>query len=81
MGSKRNGEFLALASAQFEVFLTAGRNLSYQQDLSSFNIAIIVLAARSNRFDDLLPLIRGFSTPLMLRRVVPLRWSQSLFEM
>ena len=28
-----------------------------KQDLSSFNIAIIVLVARSNRFDDLLPLV------------------------
>jgi hypothetical protein len=31
--SKRNGELLALAVGQFEVFLTADRNVSYQQDL------------------------------------------------
>ena len=55
--SKRNGELLALAVGQFEVFLTADRNLSYQQDLSSFDIAIVVLVARSNRFDDLRPLV------------------------
>jgi hypothetical protein len=54
--SKRNGEPLALAPGQFEVFLTADRNLSYQQDLSSFDIAIVVLVARSNRFEDLRPL-------------------------
>ena len=29
--SKRNGELLALAAAEFDVFLTADRNLSYQQ--------------------------------------------------
>ena len=54
--SKRNGELLALAVGQFDVFLTADRNLSYQQDVSSFDIAIVVLVARSNRFEDLRPL-------------------------
>jgi hypothetical protein len=55
--SKRNGELLALAMGQFEVFLTADRNLSFQQDLSSFDIAVVVLVAPSNRFDDLRPLM------------------------
>jgi hypothetical protein len=55
--SKRNGELLALAVGQFEVFLTADRNLSYQQDVSSFDIAIVVLVAPSNRFEDLRPLV------------------------
>ena len=55
--SKRNGELLALAAGQFEVFLTADRNLSHQQDLSSFDIAVVVLVARSNRFHDLRPLV------------------------
>jgi predicted nuclease of predicted toxin-antitoxin system len=55
--SKRNGELLALAVRQFDVFLTADRNLSFQQDLSSFDIAILVLAARNNRLDDLRPLV------------------------
>jgi predicted nuclease of predicted toxin-antitoxin system len=53
---KQNGELLALAVGQFEVFLTADRNLSYQQDVSSFDIAIVVLIARSNSFEDLQPL-------------------------
>ena len=35
---KRNGELLALAAGKFEVFLTADRNLSHQQDVSSFDI-------------------------------------------
>lgn len=54
---KRNGELLALAVGQFDVFLTADRNLSYQQDLSSFDLAVIVLVARSNRLEDLRPLV------------------------
>ena len=44
--SKRNGELLALAAGEFDVFLTADRNLSYQQDVSAFNIAVVVLVAR-----------------------------------
>jgi uncharacterized protein (DUF433 family) len=55
--SKRNGELLALAVGLFDAFITADRNLSYQQHLSSFDIAIVVLVARSNRFDDVRPLV------------------------
>jgi hypothetical protein len=54
--SKRNGELLALAAAEFDVFLTVDRNLSYQQDVSAFDLAVIVLVARSNAIDDLRPL-------------------------
>jgi hypothetical protein len=55
--SKRNGELLALAVSRFDVFVTADRNLSYQQAVSAFDIAVVVLAARSNRLEDLRPLI------------------------
>ena len=54
--SKRNGELLALASVEFDAFLTADRNLSYQQDVSAFGIAVVILVARSNSLDDLRPL-------------------------
>jgi hypothetical protein len=53
--SKRNGVLLALAAAEFDVF-TVDRNLSYQQGVSAFDIAVIVLVARSNAIDDLRPL-------------------------
>lgn len=55
--SKRNGELLALAARQFDAFVTADRNLSYQQHIVSFDIAIIVLIATGNRLADLLPLV------------------------
>ena len=55
--SKRNGELLALAASKFDVFLTADRNLSYQQDVSAYDIAVVVLTAHSNRLDDLRPLV------------------------
>ena len=70
--SKRNGELLALAVGQFDAFLTADRNLSYQQDVSSFDIAIVVLVARSNRFEDLRTLAPRILEilPLAKRRAV-----------
>ncbi len=55
--SKKNGELLKLAAGQFEVFLTVDRNLSYQQDIAQFNIALVVLVARGNRLLDLRPLM------------------------
>ncbi len=52
----KNGELLALAEAEFDVFITVDRNLSFQQNLPQFNIAVIVLQAPSNRLADLKPL-------------------------
>ena len=54
----KNGELLALASQAFDVFVTVDRNLSFQQNLGRLPIAVIVLAARTNRLADLL---RGYS--------------------
>ena len=55
--SRRNGELLRLAEGGFDVFLTADRRLQHQQQLSSFDIAVVVLAARSNTLADLQPLM------------------------
>jgi hypothetical protein len=48
-----NGELLALVAAQFDVFLTVDRNLSFQQNLPAFDIAVVVLRSPSNRLADL----------------------------
>ncbi len=52
-----NGALLSLASEHFEVFVTVDRNLSFQQNLDSFSIAVIVLRAKTNRLADLRPLV------------------------
>lgn len=52
-----NGELLRLAQTQFDVFVTVDRNVSFQQHLSQFSIAVIVLYAPTNRLIDLRPLI------------------------
>lgn len=51
------GELLTLAAADFDVFITVDRNLSFQQHVPGFDIAVIVLQARSNRLAALLPLV------------------------
>jgi len=53
----KNGELLALAAKEFDIFVTVDRNLSFQQNLPSFTIAVIVLRAPSNRLADLQPLV------------------------
>ena len=55
--SKQNGELLALAEQRFDVFVTVDRNLSFQQDIGRFKIAVVVLVARGNKESDLRPLI------------------------
>ena len=54
---KENGELLGLAAAQFDIFLTTDRNLSFQQNVARFDLAVIVLNAPSNRLSDLRRLV------------------------
>ena len=53
----KNGQLLALVAAEFDVFITVDRNLSFQQNLPQFNIAVVVLQASSNRLADLKPVV------------------------
>jgi predicted nuclease of predicted toxin-antitoxin system len=66
--SKRNGELLQLAQREFDVFLTVDRNLQHQQNLASFEIAVVVLVASSNRFDDLRPLMNTVRDSLSIAK-------------
>lgn len=54
---KDNGELLELASAEYDVFVTADQGLHYQQNLAGYGIAVVTLAAKSNRLEDLRPLV------------------------
>jgi uncharacterized protein DUF5615 len=60
----RNGELLNLASHEFNAFVTVDRNLSFQQKLGSFSIAVLVLHAKTNRLADLKPLVPSLLTAL-----------------
>jgi predicted nuclease of predicted toxin-antitoxin system len=53
----KNGQFLTLTASEFAVFITVDRNLSFQQNLPQFEIAVIILQVQSNRLSDLKPLV------------------------
>ena len=55
--SLKNGELLGRAQAEFDVFVTTEQNLMFQQNLPKFDIAVIVLAGKTSRLSDLLPLV------------------------
>ncbi len=52
-----NGQLLALAAQEFDVLVTVDHNLAFQQNLAAYNIAVIVLRARSNRLRTLQSLV------------------------
>jgi hypothetical protein len=53
-----NGELLALVrEAGFEAFVTVDQNLPYQQNLRNAGLRVVVLQARSNKLQDLQPLV------------------------
>lgn len=52
----KNGELLRLAETEFDVLITVDRNLTLQQNVPKFNIAVLILHAPSNRLADLKPL-------------------------
>lgn len=52
----KNDKLLALVAEEFDVFVTVDRNLSFQQNLPQFDIAVVVLQAPSNSLAALKPL-------------------------
>jgi hypothetical protein len=60
----KNGALLTLASQHFDAFVTVDRNLSFQQNLGSFSIAVIVLEAKTNRLVDLRALVPKLLTAI-----------------
>lgn len=54
---KKNGELLRLANSQFDVLLTTDSNLEFQQNLAGLRISVLVLQGRSNKLEDLTPLV------------------------
>ena len=47
-----NGLLLQKAEGKFDVFLTGDTNLTFQQNLTTFDITVIVLEAKSTRLVD-----------------------------
>lgn len=71
----KNGVLLGLVSGKFDVFVTVDRNLAFQNVVANLSFSVIVLHARTNRIDDLRPLVPELvreieqSRPGELRRI------------
>ncbi len=55
--SLSNGKLLSVAEREFDVFITSDKNLSFQQSITSSSIQVVLLKARTNTYEDLLPLV------------------------
>ena len=53
----KNGELLRLAAKEYDAFITVDRQISAEQELNTSDIAVVLLRARSNRLEDLRPLV------------------------
>lgn len=69
-----NGDLLRMASGQTDAFVTMDRKLGRQQDLSHLPFGVVLVVARSNRVQDLLPLVPDIL--VVLDRIQPGRLEQ-----
>ena len=55
--SLSNGKLLSLMEHSYDVFVTVDSNLATQKNPGQSGVAIVILSAKSNRFEDLQPLM------------------------
>ena len=67
--AKQNGELLAQAEATFDVFVTMDKGFEHQQNISKYAIGVIIISARTNKLQDILPVMPKVNQ--MLRDVQP----------
>ena len=53
----KNGKLLTAASVEFDVLITTDQGIPHQQNLSRYEIGIVLMEGRSNRIEDLVPLV------------------------
>jgi len=68
----KNGALLRAAQDQFDALITVDRSLPFQQNLSKYDIAVVILAAKSNRLADLEPLLPDLQR--VLSEIGPSEW-------
>ena len=52
---KKNGELLRLAEKRFDILLSTDKGIPHQQNESRFDLAVVLLRAKSNAYEDLAP--------------------------
>lgn len=65
----KNGQLLRAIDGKFDLLITSDTNLQYQQNLSRYSLAFLLLRARSNDVVDLQPVIERALA--QLSRVAP----------
>ena len=53
----KNGALLRLVEQEFDVLLTNDQNIEHQQNLKLFDLAVVILVAKTNDIEDLKPLM------------------------
>lgn len=61
---KKNGELLRLAEERFDVLLSTDKGIPHQQNVSRFDLAVVLLRAKSNAHEDLAPLMNKINAAL-----------------
>jgi hypothetical protein len=61
---KKNGDFLRLADRGFDMLVTTDKGIPHQQNLSWFDLVVVLLRARSNALEDLAPLMAEVNSVL-----------------
>ena len=56
-GGLENGELLRAASTHYDVLITVDRNLPFQQNIASLQIAVLILMGTGITYVDLKPLV------------------------
>jgi hypothetical protein len=54
---RRNSELLARARDEFDVLVTLDTSIEHQQNLGRYGLALLVLRGRTDRLEDLIPLM------------------------
>jgi hypothetical protein len=72
----KNGDLLALAEKQFEVFVSSDQKLPYQQNLSRYRLGVVILASNQVPIvETMLPAIEAAITSVQpgtfLKEAVP----------
>jgi len=52
-----NGDLLHAACGKFDVLITTDQRLRYQRAIPRFSIAVVVLVAKRNKLESLVPLV------------------------
>lgn len=62
--SKSNGDLLSAAEQEFDVLVTLDRGMPHQQNLPKYDLAVILITARSSSRHDLEPAMPEVNRPL-----------------